>query len=415
MTSVPNRLQLLNGNRWLLFLLIALIFNACSPKVRWVSTPVRKPVDTVSAIPRRVPPPIVAAPKVSVISLLLPFGLDHIGPGASYTPVSLKKARVAADYYRGFKLALDSLTYYGYNYKLQVYDSKDEPAQAHKLAYNPQIRGSDLIIGPVFPDDIKAFTSVLFSARKPIVSPLSPESPLTFKNQNLVTVNPPLYYHAWCAAQFINDKIKPQKIFILKSGYTTDDEYIIPFTKTIDSLGNNRIKIIAVAIKHGQLMPLIAQLSKTKQNVFIIPSTNEAFLSLTLKSLDTLARHYPVILFGHPSWQHFAFLNGQMLQRLKTHITSADNVDYKSSETATFIRNYRNTWHAEPTAYAVKGFDEGLYFGQLLATNNLKNMAQTNFTGLHNNFHFEKKPGLGWVNTHVYLLLYTNFDLKQVQ
>jgi len=414
MTSVPSRLQLLNGNRVLLLLFIAIALNACSPKVRWVSTPVNKPVDTV-APPKPAPPPVVVAPKVSVISLLLPFGLDHIGPGMSYTPVSLKEARVAADYYRGFKLALDSLTYFGYNYKLQVYDSKDEPAQAHKLAYNPQIRASDLIIGPVFPDGIKAFTGVLTSARKPIVSPLSPESPLTFKNQNLVTVNPPLDYHAWCAAQYINDHIKPQKIFILKSGYTEDDDYITPFQKAIDSLSGNHTKIIAVTIVRGQLRPLIAQLSKITQNVFIIPSTDEAFLTVTLKSLDTLANRYPVTLFGHPSWQHFAFLNGQVLQHLKTHITSADNVDYKSAETATFIRNYRNTWHAEPTAYAVKGFDEGLYFGQLLGTNNIKNMAQTDFSGLHNNFHFVKKTGMGLVNTHVYLLLYTNFELKQVQ
>jgi ABC-type branched-subunit amino acid transport system substrate-binding protein len=413
MISVRNRLPRLNGNRWLLVLLM-LIIGACSPKVRWVSKPTKPPVETPPP-PQAAPPPAPVPQKVSFISLLLPFGLDHIGPGLSYSPNQLKEAHIAADYYCGFKLALDSLTYYGYNYHLQLFDTKDLPANAHALAYNQQVRQSDLIIGPIFPDDIKAFTSVLTSARKPIVSPLSPERPVTFHNQNLITVNPPLEYHAWCAAQYINDKLKAQKVFILKSGYTEDDEYIAPFTKAIDSLSGHRVKIITLTVNRGHLDALLAQLSATRDNVFVVPSTDQAFLMVTLRSLGMLAAKYPVVLFGHPSWPHFAFLNIPLLQQLKTHITSADNVDYKSAETITFIRDYRKAWHAEPSAYAIKGFDEGMYFGQMLAGKGLKNMTQTDFTGLHNSFHFVKKPGLGWVNTHVNLLLYSNYELKPVE
>ena len=418
MTSVPNHLPPSNGNRRLLYLLygcLAFITGACSPKLHPVQAPVAKPVTEIPVV--KLPPPKIkpAAPKVSVISLLLPFGLDHIGPGAAYTSISLKKARVAADYYRGFKLALDSLTFYGYNYKLQLYDSRDEPALAHTFAYNPQIRASDLIVGPVFPEDMKAFAAVLTSARKPIVSPLSPEPPASFKNQNLVTVNPPLEYHAWCAARYIADHIKPQKIFILRSGFSEENDYLVPFKKAIDSLGNKHIKLVTLTVSHGQLGPLLAQLSATKENIFIVPSTNQAFLSVTLHSLDTLMHKYPVTVFGHPSWQHFTYLSARLLQHLKTYITSADNVDYRSAQTIAFIRLYRNTWHTEPSAYAIKGFDEGLYFGRLLGTNTLKNIGETDFNGLHNSFQFVKKPGMGLVNTHVNLLLYSNFELKQVE
>jgi len=345
----------------------------------------------------------------------LPFGLDHIGPGQSYDDISLKKARIAADYYRGFKSALDSLTFYGYNYKLQLFDSKDDSATAHGLAYNPKVRASDLIIGPVFPEDMKALTSVLVGPRKPIVSPLSPESPTTFHDQNLVTVNPPLEYHAWRAAEYIATRMKPQKVFVLRSGYSEENDYLIPFNKAIDSLSNKHIKIIKITVIHGQLQPIMAQLLLNKDNVFVIASTDQAFLTVTLNSLEKLSARYPVMLFGHPSWQHYSFLTPQRLQLLKTHITSADNVDYKSAATITFIRNYRNTWHTEPSAYAVKGFDEGLYFGQLLGTDNLKDMGKNGFQGLHNDFIFQKKAGLGWINTHVNLLLYSNFTLKKVE
>lgn len=326
MISVRNRLPQLSGNKWLLYLGIAMAAAACTPKLQ-PPPPHPVKVETEKPVVKPVLPPAVKPPPKQVtISVLLPFELDRLNPGSSYTAAGFKQAGIALDYYQGFKLALDSLTALGYNYKLVVYDTKGLPAQAHAMAYNPQIRASDLIVGPVFPDDLKAFTGVLTGERKPIISPLSPAKPSTFNNQNLVTVMPPLEYHAKAAAGYINSRIKPRKIFILKSGYSEDNEYITPFKNTIDSLSKGQVQVVQLTVVRGQLSSLLPQLSASSANVFVIPSTNEAFLMVTMRALDSLAKTYPVILFGHPSWEKFGFLHADILQRLKTHITSAEPV-----------------------------------------------------------------------------------------
>ncbi|MDB5008106.1 MAG: hypothetical protein JWP45_2499 [Mucilaginibacter sp.] len=417
MISVQNHLLPLSGNRWSLFLIIALTVAACSPKLQPVQQPVKKEtakpvVKNLHAEKSDVKP---AGPKVSTISLLLPFELQHLSPGAPYTTVTLKEADIALGYYRGFKLALDSLTGQGYNFKLQVFDSRDEKAQAHSLAYNPAIRSSDLIVGPVFPDGVKAFTAVYTNAQQPIVSPLSPSSPAAYKNPQLITITPPLEYHAWAAAKYINNQVNPETIFILKSGYSDENEYILPFKRAIDSLSKKHIKVIMLTVVHGQLNSLLPQLSTTDKNVFIIPATDQHFLMVTLRALDTLSSSYPVTVFGHPNWKNYSFLKAELLQRLDTHITSAEYVNYKATSTIAFMRQYRDAYHSEPTLYAIKGFDEGLYFGSLLATDNLKNISGTNFSGLHNDFQFQKKAGMGWVNTHVNVYKYANFELKKVE
>ncbi|MDB5009792.1 MAG: amino acid transporter substrate-binding protein [Mucilaginibacter sp.] len=415
MISVRNHRPLLSGNKRLLFLFIALVAGACSPKLRPAPAPVKQPEKP--ATQAQAAEPVKSLPKTTVISLLLPFGLDNLNPGANYTANSLKQADLALDYYQGFKLALDSLTALGYNYKLQLYDSNGELSQAHSLAYNPQVRASDLIAGPVFPEEIKAFTSVLTSQRKPILSPLSPSEPAAFKNQNLITVIPPLDCHASAAAEYINNTLKPKKIFILKSGYSDENKYIVPFKKAIDSLSKKHVDINQFTVVRGQLTSLVPQLSLTEQNVFVVPSTNEAFLMVTLRSLDSLANQYPITVFGHPSWEKFSFLKAQLLQHLNTHITSSDRVNYKAQATVDFLNNYRKTYHIEPTDYAIKGFDEGLYFGRLLGANanGLKDLSKNDFTGMHNSFHFIHKPGLGWINTHVNIYQYVNFELKPVE
>jgi hypothetical protein len=326
-------------------------------------------------------------------------------------------ANLSIDYYQGFKLGLDSLTAEGNNYRLRVFDSKDEPLQARALAVNPAIRNSNLVVGPVFPDVVKAFATLPAMQNKPIVSPLAPTPPAVYHNNGLITAAPPLEYHARTTARYLSRNLGAKQIIILRSGYTDDNKYIIPFKKMVDSLGRKRIKVIDFGVVRGNLSALLPQLSRTTENYFVIPSTNQAFLMVTLHSLDTLTQRYPVVLFGHPNWMKYSFLKAERLQRLKTHITSAERIDYRSPEAITFIRAYRNTYHHDPTEYAFKGFDEGLYFGRVLAGSD-NGMAQLNrqvFTGLHNAFSFELKPGQGWVNTHVNLFKYVNFELKQVE
>lgn len=414
MISVQNHLPPLSGSKRFLVLGVALLIAACSPKVRPVTQAV-KPTEKPVTIAKPAAKPI-HQPQSS-IAMLLPFGLDHLDAGSKFTNTSLTQANIALDYYQGFKLALDSLTALGYNYKLQVFDTKGLPSQSHALAYNPQVISADLIVGPIFPEDLKAFTSVFVGQRKPILSPLSPAAPATIDNQNLITATPPLEYHAAAAAKYVQTRLAPKKIFVLKSGYTEETEYITPFKTTIDTLSKGRTTLVQTTIVRGNLKALLPQLSPTATNVILMPSTNQAFLTITMRSLDSVAKRYPVVLIGHPSWEKFNFLKADLLQRLKTHITLADNINYKQAATTNFMRAYRKAYRTEAGEYAIKGFDEGMYFGRILGVNKgeTKNLNYQDFKGMHNDFHFIKKPGLGYINTQVDVMEYYNYQLRKVE
>ncbi len=151
--------------------------------------------------------------------------------------------------------------------------------------------------------------------------------------------------------------------------------------------------------------------------MFVVFATDQAFLTVTLRALDKLTQTFPVTLFGHPNWAKASFLQISQLQRLKTHITSADKIDYMAVETTKFIKAYRKTFHLEPGEYAIKGFDEGYYLGTLLSTDAgaFKKLDRSGYEGLHNQFSFIKTANAGWVNTHVGIYQYQNFELKQVE
>lgn len=418
MTSARNPLLPLSGNRWLFLVCFGLLAAACSPRVRPVANEPKKEEPAAKKEEEKavIKQAAASAPAASV-AMLLPLELDNLNPGGQYTTTTLEHANLSLDYYQGFKLALDTLAAHGYNFKLQLYDTKDQPAEAAHLAYEANIRASNLVVGPIFPDDMHAFADILSGPPKLIVSPLSPASPSNIKNPNLVTVATPLEYHARSAAEFINEHYKPKKVFILRSGFSEENNYITPFKKQTDSLSKNKVRIFSPVIQRGQLNELIPQLSVTEENVFVVPSTNQQFLVVTLRSLDSLSKKYPVTVFGHPSWYKFSYLKPQLLTELKTHLTSSDHADRKSAAVMAFTRDYRRSYHIEPNYYAMMGFDAGLYFGGLLTAGPdfMKKFGKEDFNGLLNRYHFVKKPGVGWINTHATMLRYDNFELKKAE
>ena len=238
------------------FVAIVLLGFGCSPKVRPVATATKTEAPVVKKEPEKVAEK-PAATKVSSIAMLLPFSLDNLNTGAQYTSSTLSHANLSVDYYQGFKLALDSLTGQGYNYKLQVFDTKEDAAQAHSLAYNPAIRTSDLIVGPVFPDDLKRISVILTWQVREKLFRLYLRFRLLrlqlYKDQSLITVATPLEYHAWAAAQYISEHYKPKKVFVLKSGFSEENAYLTPFQKGYwIAPAKVRSKMISATIVHGR-------------------------------------------------------------------------------------------------------------------------------------------------------------------
>jgi hypothetical protein len=126
-------------------------------------------------------------------------------------------------------------------------------------------------------------------------------------------------------------------------------------------------------------------------------------------------QHYPVAVFGHPVWEKAAFLKPDLLQSLNTYVTSSDRVNYHAANVIKFLKDFRRAYHAEPGEYAIKGYDEGLYWGQFISTPGQTIANFGDYEGLHNTFHFVNINGLGYVNTSVKIYKYSNFELKPVE
>lgn len=94
------------------------------------------------------------------IALLLPFQLNRIS-GMRPTAEDVKRSALALDFYQGFQLGLEELGDQGSKFNLQVIDSEDDNYRNSSLATSTVIKNASLIVGPIYPKEIKAFHNLL--------------------------------------------------------------------------------------------------------------------------------------------------------------------------------------------------------------------------------------------------------------
>lgn len=414
MILVPSRLRLLNGNRYFLFLFLLAIISGCSRKVV-VTQPGDVKVPPVGRKPEEVRP--VKKDIDHSIALLLPFGLNKINLKTAGSK-EISQADLAVDFYQGFKLALDSLSNTGHNYKLQVLDTQDQEARVVNLATAASVKENDLIVGPVFPDAISTFFE--FFEKDPsklIVSPLAASMPAQFKNPNLVTINNSVDQHGWKLADFINRNYRPElvNILLVNTRKSDDEKFSAPVRKFITELSKGKFKII----ERPNAIGLQTYMSITKNNLVILASSERTFLIPIIDKLhQLLSENYKIELFGHPNWIKATFLDGSKMQALKTKFSSSYFIDYKSNNVRHFVARYRDEYGLEPSEFSFKGFDTGYYLGGLLrkyGRDYASHLTTETYNGLHNDFRFSRDPVTGFSNAELMMLVYQSLELRPIR
>lgn len=392
------------------FLLLCSILAACSPKVRKVPVPPVKVIPKESNTNVEVKP----VPKFTeaIISVLIPFNLNRLNLETA-TKAQIERADMAIDFYQGVKMGIDSAASYGLNFKVNVYDSREDSSQLLVLTKKEALKNSNIIIGPVFPEGIKYLTNYTISNDLPMVSPLSASKPSEFNNPKLISVVNHINLHSEKIAAYIG--AKHDIVVLINPKKTEDEEFASPIKKL---LNQNYPNVIVQEFTSAYAFE--TRMIKDKKYAVVVCSSDLAFVTPTLDKLAKLAKlkanDYELQLFGHPNWIKQNY-NAEQLQTLNTIISSSYLVNYKETNVINFVKKYRSNFNFEPSEYSIKGFDIGFYFGKLIAKhgkNYLDFLTKDKYKGLHNSFNFVYNPLYGYYNKELMLLQYKNLRLNLI-
>ncbi|RZK82657.1 MAG: amino acid ABC transporter substrate-binding protein [Pedobacter sp.] len=410
MISAQNHLQLSSGNKYWLVIFLGLLLSACSPKVQPIAK--KKPVETKKE-EEKVEKPVAKFTEAG-ISLLLPFRLNAINLKTA-DKAEVERSAMAIDFYQGFKMGVDSAAADGLNFKLNVFDSRDNNTQIEGLMQNGALLNKNLIVGPIFPEGLKHIRDYSVAKGIPVVNPLAATHPREIANPNMISIVNNIDLHAEKIGNYILKHYNPsQTVVVLINTGNEDSEMLAKPLKAFLSDPKQPFYFQEFASVFTMELKII----KNKKYVIVVTSPDKKFVIPTIDKLIKLKNAgLAVDLYGHPDWAKQGYSTDK-LQALNTIITSSYKVDYTRKEVNAFVKKYRAAYRFEPGEYAFKGFDTGFYFARLLAEHGPKYvdyLVKEKYRGLHNSFTFIHDSKLGYINTSLMLLKYHNFALNVVE
>lgn len=332
------------------------------------------------------------------IAMVLPFQLDKIG-GAGVTEEDVKRSSLALDFYQGFQLGLNETIEDGELVSLHVLDSKDSPADAAAIAQSEDANAASVVIGPIYPQEIKAFGQSLRNKNVIQVNPLAATMPTEFNLPNLLSITPPISVHMRAIAAQVIERYRTDDAVIVYNVSNNDhQQFINGFVAEIKQR-NPEINVLMVSSP----AQLAESLNAFATNHVITGTTDRNQIKSLMAKLDELyiQENYTFRLYGHPLWERFDFSAYPHFAAYDPLITAESHFDSMSGVARGFDRSYQESFGVNPSDYAYKGYDAGRYFGFLISkygSDFSSHIKDEVFRGLYSDYKFNYNDRWGYVN-----------------
>jgi LysM repeat protein/ABC-type branched-subunit amino acid transport system substrate-binding protein len=332
------------------------------------------------------------------------------------------QSKIFIEFYQGALLALQNLKEQGVSFDVHIYDTQNDTNHVKELLINKDFSNYDLFIGPVFGDILQIVGKYAYENKINIVSPLSIKNSFIENNPYAFQVSPPLEVQMQHASDFLND-FDIKNYIVIHDGNNLDQQYISHFKQQLFAQMNednyNQIRYNEVFYYDARDSVLKTVFSPNMQNIVIIPSSSQAFVTDVLGKLNGYSFEFDITIFGQPRWLRFENIELSNFHNTNTHIFSNSYIDYTNRDVIEFVKKYRYVFNNEPNKFAFQGYDITKYFCLTLNKygHDFKNCLYLNKIDLlQTNFHFVPYSNTGgYQNTAIYLLEYTrDYTLRKV-
>jgi len=279
------------------------------------------------------------------------------------------KSRDFIRLYQGVLLAVEDLKKQGLDINLHVFDTEKNQATVRKTLEKINGLKLDLILGPVYSNTFELVAEYAQSNQIPIVSPLSSKNKQLYNNPFVFQLNTSL--QSLCDNIFnhlISFKENKNIIIVHSKDYKKSDEYQLVSDIEQQLFENGKywqysnLNYSKISFEDYGNLGLEYLMSKTQENIIVIPSSKPAIVESFLANLKILSKSYPIQLIGFPSWQRYSSMDPSNLFELNTLILSPYFIDYQSEKTSDFVDRFRYEFNCEPNDYSFRAYDFTLYF-----------------------------------------------------
>jgi len=267
-------------------------------------------------------------------------------------------SRDCMDFYCGALMAVDEKKSEGASVDLKVIDFS---GLALNESFQNQLEGVDAVIGPFAAADLKKVQPFCQKAGAALISPLDQ------KAAALAADDPRFFQVATSHRDQITnllEGIDTDAPFSVKVLYkSTSEQFTKDIFATLDSL-NIKYKAVSYNVQRGRTITdsLKRVMTSSVAQHVIIASEDEAFASDAARNLYLLKNSIPLHVYGSNKLRNFETIDADVLYKLGLQFSTSYYTDYHNTMSQSFVLKYRALYNAEPSQFAISGYDIFYFF-----------------------------------------------------
>jgi LysM repeat protein len=327
-------------------------------------------------------------------------------------------------FYMGAMRALDSLKKAGVNLDVQFFDTAKDTGRVGKILRSEKMKDVDLIIGPFYSSTVQVVTLWAKKMNVPVVVPVPQSNKVLLDNPMVIKAVASNSSKIEGMARFIAETYPGANVIVLDSKKSDDADAYTLFRETYNQMLNSGDYPKMTPLKESGVdhsgAAIKGKMVKGVLNVLVAPSRDITFVSNMMTRLVALRNSYDYYnaefcLMGLDDWESWKNLDMTYKHRVNLHFAAASFIDYDSSVTNRFIKDFRIRYKTDPNEFGFLGFD--VTYGMLAAlqaygTGMIENMDQFRTDGVSLDMELEKvEANSGFENRNVHVLKYHEFDL----
>ncbi|WP_255593664.1 ABC transporter substrate-binding protein [Pontibacter sp. HSC-14F20] len=297
--------------------------------------------------------------QVYNVAALMPFQLDQdLGQAA-------RKNQFATDLYAGMKMAQDSLKRQGININLYAYDAGTDTTAVKRLLETSELKGMDLVIGPVYRSSAKITARFASQNNVNVVNPLSQDLEVAGENPNIFLFESSVATQAQQAATYAYNTFEPKTAVILHEDNKDDIAFSQHYREQFLKLGGKIVTYKKISsAQSAATAAVFKDLQLEGIGHLAVFSDQMTAAANTISTLQSRAATLPLVTFEN--WLGIGQLTLRQLDDLEIYFVNPKYIDQMSPAVRNFRKRYAARYNMPPSPYAYAGFEMMYYFGTLL-------------------------------------------------
>ena len=324
------------------------------------------------------------------IALMLPFNVES-KPNSSYV-----------EFYQGFLLGLEKMKQEGRGEsKLTVYNTEHNPVKVQNIVKSPAFEGTNLIIGPVYEDELSPVLQYARANSTPVVSPLADikavKSPAIYqlspdpakkydKIGDLIDGGRDIYL---IYADSFDKEFEGEVLALLKdkpyAAYTYSFNQKSIFT-TRNSAAR-QIEVMDDILKEEKPCLFVVLANKETDVDRILGTISSSKVAITEKS----EKSAPYVVLGTSRWGRFNNIDHTTYFNNNVVMISTYHAKRDSQVVREFDSRYIEAYNSLPSLYAYRGYDAAVIFCTGMRSDIDYNMLDKKYTPLQTSYQFSHK------------------------